>query len=249
MQIKRVVSWFSCGATSAVATKMILNKYKDKFPIVIAYCDTGSEHADNMRFLRDCEKWFEHPITILKNPKYNDIFDVFFDANFITHKNVGYKCSFELKKQVRRDFEDLDGDLQIFGFDLDEKKRAKRFEKNNPEVCVEFPLIENSISKSECLGILVTAGIDLPAMYKLGYKNNNCVGCVRGAKGYWNKIRVDFPEAFEKMAREERRIGFALNQITEEGVMRRIYLDELPEDAGNYKGEVPIQCGLFCGEL
>ena len=70
MEVKRVVCWFSCGATSAIATKITIEKYKDKYPIVVAYCDTGSEHPDNVRFLHDCEKWFDYPITVLKNEKF-----------------------------------------------------------------------------------------------------------------------------------------------------------------------------------
>ena len=45
------------------------------------------------------------------------------------------------------------------------------------------------------------AGVKLPAMYGLGYEHNNCIGCVKGGMGYWNKIRKDFPDAFEKMAK------------------------------------------------
>ncbi len=37
-------------------------------------------------------------------------------------------------------------------------------------------------------------------MYDLGYPNNNCIGCVKGGMGYWNKIRKDFPEVFQKRA-------------------------------------------------
>ncbi len=33
-------------------------------------------------------------------------------------------------------------------------------------------------------------------MYRLGYVNNNWVGGWKGGMGYWNKIRVDFPDVF-----------------------------------------------------
>ncbi len=61
----RRISWFSCGAASAVATKLTN-------PDVIAYCETGSEDIDNARFMRDCEPWFNAPITRLSNPEYKD---------------------------------------------------------------------------------------------------------------------------------------------------------------------------------
>lgn len=69
----RAVSWFSCGAASAVATKLALqsNSLKSQVDeIVIAYCEIKQEHPDNMRFLRDCEKWFDQEIVILGNDKY-----------------------------------------------------------------------------------------------------------------------------------------------------------------------------------
>jgi len=48
------------------------------------------------------------------------------------------------------------------------------------------------------------AEIELPEMYKLGYEHNNCVGCVKGGMGYWNKIRVDFPLRFKEYADMEK---------------------------------------------
>ena len=86
--------------------------------------------------------------------------------------------------------------------------------------------------------MLMQAGIDLPMMYKLGYKNNNCIGCVKGGKGYWNKIRVDFPEHFEQMCKQERKMNAR--------VFKDVWLDELPPSAGNYKSEFEIECGVSC---
>ena len=50
----RVICWFSCGAASAVATKLALQMYKDH-EIIIAYTEVIEEHPDNKRFLADCE--------------------------------------------------------------------------------------------------------------------------------------------------------------------------------------------------
>jgi len=70
MKTNEAVVWFSCGAASAVASKYALKKYGNDVDLV--YCDTGGEHESNMRFLKDCEKWFDREIIILKNPKYKD---------------------------------------------------------------------------------------------------------------------------------------------------------------------------------
>jgi hypothetical protein len=73
-------------------------------------------------------------------------------------------------------------------------------------------------------------------MYKLGYNNNNCVGCVKGGMGYWNKIRKDFPEVFSSMAKLEREVGHSC---------LKIFLDELDPSRGNIKDVVP-ECDIFC---
>ena len=67
--MNRVVCWFSCGAASAVATKLVLTQFKDK-EIVIAYTEVIEEHPDNKRFLVDCEEWFGQKILILGNDRY-----------------------------------------------------------------------------------------------------------------------------------------------------------------------------------
>ena len=95
-------------------------------------------------------------------------------------------------------------------------KRAERFCEQYPNANPLFPLIENKLTKQDCLKIVKDAGIELPEMYKLGFSNNNCIGCVKGGMGYWNKIRVDFPETFQRMAALERQ------RIIERQVARRL---------------------------
>ena len=52
--MSRVVSWFSCGAASAVASWFQLQQDPER--TVVAYCDLlGDEHPDNVRFLEECE--------------------------------------------------------------------------------------------------------------------------------------------------------------------------------------------------
>lgn len=85
--------------------------------------------------------------------------------------------------------------------------------------------------------MILAGGIEPPAMYRLGYKNNNCIGCVKGRAGYWNKIRRDFPAAFERMAKQERKMGARILDV---------YLDELPPGSGKYESEFELECGPVC---
>jgi hypothetical protein len=62
--------------------------------------------------------------------------------------------------------------------------------------------------KDDCLKIVQDAGIEIPRMYRLGFRNNNCfkTGCVQGGIGYWQKMERDFPEKFEAMAEMEHKL-------------------------------------------
>lgn len=235
----RVVVWFSCGAASAVATKLILSEYP-KDNVVVAYCYVVNEHLDNLRFLKDCELWFNHPITILQSDKYKDIYDVFKKQKYLVSP-YGAPCTLHLKKRLRQQFEEP-GDLQAFGYTIEEQSRAERFRQHNPDVQLLTPLIEAGLTKADCLGMLQRANIQLPAMYHLGYQNNNCIGCVKGGMGYWNKIRVDFPDVFERMAKLERKLE---NTVLRDNGLP-LYLDELEPDRGNYPVEPNIECSLMC---
>src|ERR1035437_4209480 len=107
----RTVIWFSCGAASAVSAYMTLKSTPDA---VLVYCDTGGEHPDNMRFLKDVEKWLHKSVIILKNKKYKDHFDVIRKERYVNGP-AGARCTVELKKVLRFDFQQVD-DIQIFGY-------------------------------------------------------------------------------------------------------------------------------------
>lgn len=237
----RTLVWFSCGAASAVAARLAVNLYPEA---EVLYCDTLKyEHPDNLRFLREVEVWIGREIKFLKSDKYEDIYDVFDKTGWLVGPS-GARCTNELKKKVRRNYQ-RDGDIHIFGMTADEQSRADSFDERE-DIDIEWILIDAGITKDECYQIISRAGIELPTMYKLGYNNNNCIGCVKGGMGYWNKIRVDFPDAFDRMARQERKMGVAINKTFKGGKRRRVFLDELDPNAGRDVPEPNIDCGVLC---
>tara|TARA_Y100000034_G_C6760723_1_gene338785 strand:+ start:43 stop:804 length:762 start_codon:yes stop_codon:yes gene_type:complete len=238
------VVWFSCGAASAVAGKFAVKKYGDKVDLV--YCDTGGEHESNISFLHECEKWYDKEIIILKNPKYDDHFDVVRKKKFITNQYGFAYCTHELKINMRTDAGYCDS-INIFGYTCEEEKRAKKLKEHSMDMITEFPLVDNAVTKEDCLGIIWQQGIKMPRMYELGYSHNNCIGCVKGGMGYWNKIRKDFPDAFKKMSKIEREIGVTvLKYRSGEKEGERMYLDELDPKAGNINTDTQISCGIDC---
>lgn len=234
---KKIVAWFSGGATSAVACKLALQKYKN---VEIAYIETGSHHPDSIRFLHDCEKWFNKKIIVLKS-KYKNHFDVFERVKFLNGPS-GASCTGRLKTRVRQQYEYENPDVgqYVWGFEIGAKEeaRAEKIKRRYPDFIHHFPLIENNLNKASCLLMLEKASIKIPEMYKLGYHNNNCIGCVKGGKGYWNKIRKDFPDVFYKMAKIEREIGHSC--------LKDVFLDELDPEAGRNEGVIIPACSIFC---
>lgn len=249
----RTVCWFSCGAPSAVAAKLA-SAERD---VIIAYCEVREEHPDNQRFLRDCEKWFGQEVLVLGNDEYDrSIYEVFRKTRFLVGPK-GARCTTELKRNVRKEFQEPD-DVLVMGYTVEEQDRLDRFNEQNAECHELWPiLIEKQLTKADCKAMVQRAGIKLPRMYELGYRNNNCVGCVKGQAGYWNKIHDDFPDdsevgfhPFGRMAATERDLGRTIckREWVEDGKrqLERIYLDQLPADLGRYPQEADIECGIFC---
>lgn len=235
------VSWFSAGVSSAVATWLA----RDQIDRII-YIHIDDQHEDTMRFVKDCESWFGKPIEILQS-QYKSVEQAWVASGWTCPRQVtGHApCTNYLKRRVRTQWE-CDNTWfsfirYVWGMDLLEQKRADRLLESMPNFEHMFPLIEKGITKEEAHGIFAKSGIKRPIMYELGYRNNNCVGCVKGGKGYWNKIRVDFPQVFADRARLEREIGGSCINGT--------YLDELDPDAGRDQGPVIEECGIMCEML
>jgi 3'-phosphoadenosine 5'-phosphosulfate sulfotransferase (PAPS reductase)/FAD synthetase len=233
----RTVVWFSCGAASAVAAKLTAS---DTPGAILAYTDPKSEHPDNARFRRDVEQWVGLPVEVLSSEKYVDTWDVWEKRRFLNGP-AGALCTVELKKKLRHQFQRPD-DIQVFGYTAEEQDRADRFRQLNPEVDLRTPLIEYGLTKDDCLAMVDRAGIALPAMYLLGYRNNNCIGCPKGGLGYWNKIRRDFPDIFNRMGALERTLGHTCSRDDNGPV----YLDELDPTRGNHADEPSFECSLLC---
>lgn len=239
---QRVIAWFSCGATSAVATKLAIARWGDRVEVVRIRLER--EHADNDRFAADCEAWFGRPILDIKSHRYNDHFEVALGERYINGPD-GAKCSAILKRAVREAFQSFD-DIQVFGFDADEEisqNRARDFRLHHPEIMLVTPLLDEGLGKADCLAMVERAGIEIPLMYRLGYGNNNCVGCWKGGMGYWNKIRRDFPEVFAEAAKVERAIGRSAIKTKTDG---QVFLDTLDPARGRFEDEPRISCGVTC---
>jgi hypothetical protein len=230
-----IVSWFSAGVSSFVATWLERARI-DR----IIYIHIDEQHPDSLRFVADAEKLIGKPIEILQSP-FQSVANVIRQTRCIKLVPSGYaKCTDRLKKQVRKEWESKQSEplTYVWGFDADERHRADRLVEAMPLQSHLFPLIEQGLDKEQAHGLAKRLGLKRASMYDLGYNNNNCIGCVKGGMGYWNKIRRDFPDTFSRMAAIEREIGHSC--------IKGIYLDELDPERGRTTDEVMEDCGIAC---
>lgn len=245
--MEQIVCWFSAGITSTIATKAALDKY-GRERVDIIFFETGAHHPDNDRFIKECEdKIFLKKVRIEQSAKWKSTWQVF-EAGYVNSPK-GAHCTKLLKKDMRIKLEKKEKwTHQVFGFEFERKEinRAVRFKEQYPATNPVFPLIELKLSKQDCIRELAQYGVQLPEMYKLGYTNNNCIGCVKGGMGYWNKIRRDFPETFDKMAKIERKVGHTALLETIDGKRVKLYLDTLDPERGREEPPITSECGVIC---
>ena len=244
---KHIAVWFSCGAASAVAAKLTLTKYGSTNTISILNNPIKEEDQDNQRFLKDCELWLGVSIEAVVSRKYPEqsCVEVWADRKFMSGPK-GAPCTMELKKKARQEWENLNKpDYTVLGFTSEETNRANRFRLTERDTLLT-PLIDEGLSKEDCFRVVEGAGISLPNIYKLGYPNANCIGCVKaGSATYWNLVRQQHPEVFRQRSEQSRQIGAKL--AYHKGT--RIFLDELPENAkGHSLKNYNFECGIFCEE-
>lgn len=241
---ERMICWFSCGAPSACAAREAIKRYGNHYEVVVVNCDTrSSEHPDNYRFSEQIGEWLGVPIVYIKSDQFSTVDDVFEKTRYMAGVR-GARCTTELKKIPRLRFAAPD-DWHVFGLALDELPRIKRFESRNPDMKLKWILVESRLRRRDCLAIIRKAGIKLPEMYRLGFDNNNCPGCVKASSPwYWDKIRTEFPDVFARRCKQSRELGVRLVEIRHH---EHIFLDELPKGPFRKGSSENMSCGPECG--
>lgn len=240
-----IVVWFSCGSASAVALKKTLELFPND-NVRAVYNPVTNEHKDNLRFLKDIENWCGIKIEIAKNPKFElcDINEVFRSRKYMSGVS-GAPCTQELKKNARYNFEKNNKiDFHVLGFTHDEIHRHEKFVKTERENVLPV-LIDLKLTKNDCFELLKNNGIKLPEIYSFGFKNANCIGCVKATSpSYWDLVRENFPDIFLERAKLSREIGCKLTRYHG----KRIFLDELPDKIIRKPIRRSPDCGIFCEE-
>ena len=240
-----IAVWFSCGAASAVAAKLTLDKYSDSHDVRILNSPVVEEDPDNRRFLRDVESWLGVEVESVVNAKFPacSAVEVWAQRKYMSNANGEAVCTYELKKEARRGWQAIHKpEWHVLGFTADEARRHKRFVRSEAENLLPV-LIDAGLTKADCFAVLDDAGVKMPAIYAKGFPNANCIGCVKATSpSYWNLVRKHYPAEFDARAAQSREIGCKLTRIRN----KRIYLDELPATASTGPVRGGWSCGVFC---
>jgi hypothetical protein len=238
---RRTIMWWSTGAASAIAARLILRETPQA---IIARCETNNEDPDNYRFEADVMRWLNASVTILRSEEYASVPEVWHRRRYMAGVN-GAPCTAEMKVAPRLAFQRPD-DIHVFGYtaDREDVERFDRLRTTYFELTVRAPLIEQGITKAATLAMVERAGLTLPRSYTMGFPNANCLqtGCVKATSpAYWALYRHHFPENFAKTAAYAREIGARLTRIKDE----RAFIDEIPADHPTTNAIVPA-CDFLC---
>jgi len=240
----RIAALFSCGEPSAVMVRVLQAELRPGDELAIVRCIVANEHPDNERFAADCERWFGRPVINLRSSEYADCWDVWERRRYL-NGHAGAPCTVEMKKRPRQDWErDWRPDVQAYGYTVEERARADRAVALNPDVRLDAPLIRHGLSASDCAAMVARAGIERPAMYRLGFAHNNCRTCVKArGPGYWANVRRHFPADFQRMAALSRELGWTPCRAGDD---TPIWLDELAAGTPTRDDSADIDCSLLC---
>lgn len=243
-----IAVWFSCGAASAIAAKLTLERYRNLCDVRVVNNPVLEEDEDNRRFLTDVQGWLGVDIEDCRNSKYpNASAEEVWDRRGGMSFPHGAPCTSILKKEARQQWEAVNKpDWHVFGFGYEERDRHEMFTLTERANVLPM-LIDARMTRQDCYEMVVEAGLTPPRIYGLGYPNANCIGCVKATSPtYWNHVRKVHPDVFSSRAEQSRRLGSKLVRVNNE----RIYLDELdPNAKGRPLASLQMpECGLFCEE-
>jgi 3'-phosphoadenosine 5'-phosphosulfate sulfotransferase (PAPS reductase)/FAD synthetase len=214
--VKNVVG-FSGGAASSVTAKIVRDMAGPESTVLLFH-DTKTEPADNDRFRADVAKFLGMSIT--SDSDGRDIWQVFEDEGILGNgRNT--PCSRILKQERSMAYMKANQPAILYiGFTAEETDRAQRTYARYfaQDIDVRFPLIEQGISKAECLHRVTNCwGLKLPQLYEWA-DHANCIPCVKGKKAYWGLMHKFERTAWERAAKAEEEFGHTI--FTEAGSLR-----------------------------
>ena len=211
---------FSGGRSSAVMTKILIEKMADSHEIIVTFANTGCEHEGTLQFVRDCDSiwnfntvWLEAIIgpegvgprakivTFETASRNGEPFEAAIKKHGIFNP-ANPNCTNRLKIEVMESY------LKSLGWRRGEYTtaigiRADEIDRLSPRaraLGVIYPLVELGIGKPQVIAMMRNAEFDL---HLPGEHYGNCVWCWKKTQRKLMTIAKHTPEAFEFPRRME----------------------------------------------
>lgn len=195
------IALFSGGLASFEMTKRVVQSY-GLGNVRIWFFDTLIEDEDLYRFIEDAENWLG--IEIERFSDGRNPWEVFRDERFIGNSRVNL-CTRVLKRELlerllKKEYPSKNVELH-FGLEDTEVSRIETATQkwSSKGYRISFPLQENPKLSSKQIRSTVEGiyKLELPRLYKMGFRHNNCGGaCVKAGISQWSWLWETFPERY-----------------------------------------------------
>lgn len=175
-----IAVWFSCGAASAMATKLTLQRYGNLCDVRVVNNPVMEEDEDNRRFLADVQSWIGVSIEDVRNVKYpNASAEEVWDRRGGMSFPHGAPCTQHLKKEARQQWEAINKpDWHVFGFGAEERDRHNMFTLTERANVLPI-LIDAGLTRQDCYEMVVNAGLRPPAFTSLAIRTQTASAASR----------------------------------------------------------------------
>ncbi|TMR90544.1 hypothetical protein [Nonomuraea basaltis] len=212
----RHVIQMSGGIGSFCAAERVRVRYGAE-NMVLLFADTKVEDPTLYQFLHAAAAYLKAPLVTVEDGRTP--FEVFRDVRWIGNSRVA-PCTKHLKQKPCRAWLEEHCDpadtILYVGIDHSESHRTPPITAGWAPWRVEFPMCEEPhLTREEMFDRCRAADIELPRLYSLGFKHNNCGGCcVRAGKKQWLRTLQEFPERYAEAERQEEELRAELGDVS-----------------------------------
>lgn len=235
---------FSGGRTSAVMTKLCLEKYKDSHEVLVTFANTGCEHDNTLQFIKNCDDHFGFGTVWLEavvNPeKGKGIRHKIVDFDSASRKGepfeayiakygipnmISPQCTTRLKEEPMNSFRKEMG--WLFGSKLNHQTaigiradEVDRMSSKAAEFGFVYPLVNAGYTKEKVLAECKTWPFDLELK---GEHYGNCTWCWKKSKRKLMTLALEAPEVFDFPRRMEETYGEVKSESAAARDGRRVF--------------------------
>lgn len=204
---------FSGGLGSWLTARRVVDQYGTD-DLVLLFADVKGdstnphvgEDEDTYRFVREAAADVGAELVTVKDGR--DIWQVFKDDRFLGNSRLA-NCSKYLKQKPCREWLEANRDpadtIVYVGIDWSEVHRLPAIEAGWAPYPVRAPMTERPyLDRGAMERACITAGMEIPRLYRAGFPHNNCGGgCVRAGQAQFELLLREHPERYAHWETQE----------------------------------------------